>query len=95
MSTTRIVTPLPPGVIIRQRLQQLGLTVEGFAGRTGWSETRVSKVLAGHQELSPGAALMIEQAIGLSAMTIMQAEVEYRLWQLRAARGASREWVNP
>jgi addiction module HigA family antidote len=82
----KIVTKVPhPGQILRQKLEDLGVSISEAARALGLSRTHFSDVVNGHAGLSAGVALRLSLAIGdTTAEEWLQHQMDY---ELHLARG--------
>ena len=57
----------PPGVTIKEQLDDRGMTQKEFAKRMGMSEKHISKLINGDVHLTPDTAEKIERVLGVPA----------------------------
>lgn len=57
----------PPGVTIKEQLDDRGMTQKEFAKRMGMSEKHISRLINGEVHLTPDAAEKIERVLGIPA----------------------------
>ena len=88
---------VPPGWILRERLEAEGISHAAFARRCGRSAKLISEIIAGKAPLEPGTALQFEKVLGVDASIWLGIESDYRLHRAREAEAehaaASVEWV--
>lgn len=75
-SKTYIATP--PGVTIKEQLQNRGMSQKEFAARMDMSEKHISKFLNGEVNLTPDMAVRLEMVLGLPASFWNKLEAIYR-----------------
>lgn len=78
--------PHPGGVIRRQCLEPLGLTVTETAKGLGVSRNTLSMLLNGRIGISPEMAIRLSQAFGGSPESWLQQQMQYDLWHARQDR---------
>lgn len=79
--------PHPGGVIRRQCLEPLGLTVTEAAKGLAVSRNTLSMLLNGRLGISPEMALRLSEAFGGSPESWLLQQMQYDLWQAKANRG--------
>lgn len=72
--------PHPGGVIRRQCLEPLGLTVTAAAKGLGVSRNTLSMLLNGRLGISPEMAIRLAQGFGGSPESWLQQQMHYDLW---------------
>lgn len=70
---------IPPGEIIAEHLDELGISGRELARRTGRSAKLISEIISGKAALEPETALQIERVIELDASILIGLESRYRL----------------
>ena len=78
--------PHPGGVIRRQCLEPLGLTVTEAAKGLGVSRNTLSMLLNGRLGISPEMAIRLSQAFGGSPESWLQQQMQYDLWHAQQDR---------
>lgn len=68
----------PPGAIIREQLNNRGMSQKEFAARMDMSEKHISKLVNGEVALTPGTAVRLEMALGVPAKFWNSLEAIYR-----------------
>lgn len=69
----------PPGQLIHEYLEQLGISARELARRCGRSGKLMAEIIAGKAPVEPETALQLERVLGLSASIWINLEAEYRL----------------
>lgn len=69
---------IPPGVTIKEQLDDCGMTKKKFASCMGLSEKHVSQLLAGDVHLTPELAERLELVLGLPARFWSNLEAIYQ-----------------
>lgn len=80
--------PLHPGAVIKSELEHLGHTTAEAATALGVTRQQLHKVITGRSSLTPEMALRLEQAIGSTADTWLQMQINYDLAQVRQHAGS-------
>ncbi len=75
--------PHPGGVIRRQCLEPLGLTVTEAARGLGVSRNTLSMLLNGRLGISPDMAIRLSKGFGGSAESWLQQQMHYDIWRAR------------
>ncbi len=78
--------PHPGGVIRRQCLEPLGLTVTEAAKGLGVSRNTLSMLLNGRLGISPEMAIRLSEAFGGSPESWLQQQMQYDLWHAQQNR---------
>ena len=79
--------PHPGGVLRRQCLEPLGLTVTEAAKGLAVSRNTLSMLLNGRLGISPEMAIRLSEAFGGSPESWLLQQMQYDLWQAKANRG--------
>ncbi len=89
-SETRIYSDLaiPPGETLLDELRERGITQKAFAGMISRPYQVVNAIVNGKKAITAETALQFEKALGISAVTWMNLESDYRL---AIARNAIRD----
>lgn len=97
LATYRPDYAVPPGAVLEERLEALGLSHAAFAKRCGRSAKLISEIIGGKAPLEPETALQFERVLGVDAGIWLGIEADYRLHRARAletARAAARaDWA--
>jgi len=78
--------PHPGGVVLRQCIQPLGLTITRAAAALGVTRTTLSELVNGKRGVSPEMAVRLSKAFGGSAESWITQQALYDLAQVRADR---------
>ena len=78
--------PHPGGLVLRQCIEPLGLTITGAAGALGVTRTTLSELVNGKRGISPEIAVRLSQVFGGSAESWLTQQAQYDLAQLPASR---------
>lgn len=79
--------PTHPGEILRQELDELGLSANAFAGRIGVPTNRVTEILAGRRSVTAETALRLGRFFGTTAQFWMNLQANCDLKTAAAASG--------
>ena len=79
--------PHPGGIIKRQCLEPLGLTVTAAAKGLGVSRNTLSMLINGRLGVSAEMALRLSKAFGGSPETWLRMQMAYDLWRAREREG--------
>jgi len=87
----------PPGQLIQEYLEELGISARELARRCGRSGKLMTEIIAGKAPIEPETALQLERVLGLSASVWINMEAEYQLHVAREhenrALTAWHEWA--
>lgn len=75
--------PAHPGLLLRDDIEELGLTVAEAARGLGITRQQLYNVISGKSAISPEMALRLEMAIGGNADHWLRMQAAYDLAQLR------------
>ncbi len=75
--------PPHPGALIRDNLDDLGLSVAEGAAGLGVTRQQLYNVISGKSGITPEMALRLEKAFGGSADTWLRMQINYDLAQVR------------
>ena len=78
--------PHPGGVVLRQCIEPLGLTITQAATALGVSRTALSELVNGRRGISPEMAVRISQVFGGSPQSWLSQQAHYELAQIPADR---------
>ena len=70
---------VPPGWVLGERLDAMGISQAEFARRCGRSPKLVSEIIAGSSPVEPATALQFERVLGVDAAIWVGIEADYRL----------------
>ena len=79
--------PHPGGIVRRQCLEPLGLTVTRAAEGLGVTRQALSELLNGHTGVSVEMAVRLSKAFGSTPEVWLATQMAYDLWQARALAG--------
>ena len=69
---------VPPGEVLEEKINEMGLSTEEFAGRVGMSTEALVQLFKGRLFLSFAVASRLERATGIPADYWNRAEANYR-----------------
>jgi antitoxin HigA-1 len=75
--------PAHPGLLLKDDIEELGLSVAEAAKGIGVTRQQLYNVLSGRSGITPEMALRLEQAIGGNADHLLRMQAAYDLAQLR------------
>jgi addiction module HigA family antidote len=78
--------PHPGGVVLRQCIEPLGLTITDAASALGVTRTTLSELVNGKRGISPEMAVRLSKVFGGSAESWLVQQAQYHLAQVRADR---------
>lgn len=79
-------TPPHPGRLVRNEIEELGLTIAEAANGLGVSRQQLHRVIKGECAISPEMAVRLEKAIGSTADAWLRMQTNYDLAQIRSRR---------
>ncbi len=82
--------PHPGGIVRRQCLEPLGLTVTRAAERLDVTRHALSELLNGRREISVEMAIRLSKAFGSTPETWLGMQMAYDLWQARTRAAKNR-----
>ncbi len=68
---------VPPGAVLADRLEYLGMTQSDLAGRMGRSEAKISQIINGTKSITAETALQLERTTATSADTWLRLQAQY------------------
>ena len=74
--------PHPGGVVLRQCIQPLGLTITEAAAALGVTRTTLSELVHGKRGISPEMAIRLSKVFGGSAESWLTQQAHYELSQI-------------
>lgn len=77
--------PLHPGLVIRESLDELGMSVSDAAKGLGISRQQLHNLIAGRSAVGPEVAVRLEMALGSSADNWLAMQAAHDLAQVRRA----------
>jgi antitoxin HigA-1 len=78
--------PHPGGVVLRQCIEPLDLSITNAAAALGVTRTTLSELVNGKRGISPEMAVRLEQVFGGSAESWLVQQAQYDLAQIRPNR---------
>ena len=78
--------PHPGGLVLRQCIAPLGLTITGAAAALGVTRTTLSELVNGKRGISPEMAVRLSKVFGGSAESWLTQQAQYELAQVDAER---------
>ena len=75
--------PLHPGLVIRESLEDLGMSIVDAAKGLGISRQQLHNLIAGRSAIGPEVALRLEMALGSTADNWLRMQAAYDLAQIR------------
>jgi antitoxin HigA-1 len=78
--------PHPGGLVLRQCIEPLGLTITDAADALGVTRTTLSELVNGKRGISPEMAVRLSKVFGGSAASWLVQQAHYDLAQVRADR---------
>ena len=82
-----------PGEIVKDELEDRGITQREFAERVGMSYSVLNELLNAHRPLTTTTALLFEAALGLPADMLMRIQTKYNLQMARKDKSVAR-WMS-
>jgi len=76
-------TPPHPGRLVKNGIEELGLSVAQAAQGLGITRQQLYRVVKGERAISPEMALRLEKGIGSTAAAWLQMQMNYDLAKLR------------
>ena len=76
-----------PGEMLREKLQEMGLTQKAAAERLGIAAPEFNGLVTGARRITPMQALRLEDLTGISARMWLHSQADYDLSVERARRG--------
>ena len=78
--------PHPGGVVLRQCIEPLGITITDAAAALGVTRTTLSELVNGRRGISPEMAVRLSKVFGASAESWLTHQALYDLSQVHADR---------
>ena len=78
--------PHPGGIVLRQCIEPLGLTITAAATALGVTRTTLSELVNEKRGISPEMAVRLSKVFGGSAESWLTQQVQYELAQVHADR---------
>ena len=80
--------PAHPGTLVKDNIDELGLSVAAAAAGLGVTRQQLYKVINGVSAVTPEMAVRLEKAFGGSADAWLRMQANFDLAQVRARRSA-------
>lgn len=82
----RMHNPTHPGLLIADSLdglkeEGLNITVTSLATHIGVTRATLSRIIHGHQSISPDIALRVQDALGVDCGLLLRMQLAYDTWQ--------------
>jgi antitoxin HigA-1 len=88
--------PVPPGEVLREQLEELGMSANALAGALHVPTNRITGILNGTRALTPETALRLERYFrGTTAQFWMNLQSSYDLRKAEIERGQDVKAVKP
>jgi antitoxin HigA-1 len=78
--------PHPGGLVLRQCIKPLGLSITAAAAALGVTRTTLSELVNGKRAISPEMAVRLSKVFGGSAQSWLVQQIQYDLAHLRTDR---------
>ena len=78
--------PHPGGVVLRECIEPLGLTISDAAAALGVTRTTLSELVNGKRGISPEMAVRLSKVFGGSAESWLVQQAQYELAHVRTSR---------
>jgi addiction module HigA family antidote len=75
--------PVHPGLIVKDCIEELGLSVAEASKGLGVTRQQIYNVIAGRSSVTPEMAIRLEKAFGSTASTWLRMQMNYDLAQMR------------
>jgi antitoxin HigA-1 len=75
--------PVHPGLLIKECLDDLGISVAAAAQGLGITRQQLHNVIAGRSNVTPEMAIRLEKALGSTADTWLRMQMNYDLTEIR------------
>jgi addiction module HigA family antidote len=79
----RMKNPAHPGELIRETLEELGVSISDAANALGVTRQQLHNVVAARSDITTEMALRLEKALGSTADTWLRMQVNYNLAKAR------------
>jgi addiction module HigA family antidote len=79
----RMKNPAHPGELIRETLEELGVSISDAANALGVTRQQLHNVVAARSDVTTEMALRLEKALGSTADTWLRMQVNYNLAKAR------------
>lgn len=84
----RMHNPAHPGLLIADSLDGLkesglNITVTGLASHIGITRATLSRIIHGHQAITPDIALRFQDALGIDSGLLLRMQLAFDTWQVQ------------
>ena len=83
MERTTYRMPTHPGDVVKEELEERGISQKEFASRTGISYTMLNEILNSKRPITSEIALVIEAALGINPELLINMQSRYNMVQAR------------
>ena len=83
MERTTYRMPTHPGDVVKEELEERGISPKEFASRTGISYTMLNEILNSKRPITSEIALVIEAALGINPELLINMQSRYNMVQAR------------
>lgn len=84
-----------PGALLRQTLAELGISQYRFAKISGINATLLNGICNGRRSISPETAIRLGRVFNCSPLSFLRHQEEYDVQEMRAAKAAAFEKIQP
>ena len=97
MMTRNKMRPVSPGEVLREQLEDLGMSANALAAALHVPANRISAILKAERELTPDTALRLERFFGTSAQFWLNLQMAYdlRKAELELAKAGGLRGIKP
>jgi antitoxin HigA-1 len=96
MTPKNKMRPVPPGEVLREQLEELGMSANALASALRVPANRISGILNGDRALTPETALRLERFfVGTTARFWLNLQTAYDLRQAELKNGPSLRGIRP
>ena len=71
-------TPIPPGEMIDEEIEYIGMTRQELSGKTGISPKVIDEIINGETPITQDIAVALERTLGFSATLLVKLEGRYQ-----------------
>jgi len=75
--------PMPPGALLQEELEAIGMTQQELATRTGRPAQVINEIIRGKKQITQDTALEFEKVLGIPAHIWVNLEADYQLTSAR------------
>lgn len=84
-NTSTPFTPIHPGEIIKDELEERGVSQRLIASQIGVSYSQFNEILNGKRALTSEIALLLEASLDIEAQSLMKIQIDYNLQQAKSS----------